>query len=99
MKTVLLAAIAALALSGCVTAEEMAAQRAEFKAQVATADDSDCRSYGAEQGTPVYVQCRMVKDQQRIQQTAAAQAAANEQFNHGLCLIATGAYPGRPVNC
>ena len=88
-----------LALSGCVTAEEMAAQRAEFKAQIATADDSECRSYGAEQGTPVYVQCRMVKEQQRIQQTAAAQAAANEQFNRGLCLMANSAYPGRPVNC
>jgi hypothetical protein len=99
MKTVLLAAIAALALSGCVTAEEMAAQRADFKAQVATADDSDCRSYGAEQGTPVYVECRMVKDQQRIQQTAAAQAAANEQFNHGMCMMANGLYPGRPVVC
>ena len=30
-----------LALSGCVTAEEMAAKQAEFKAQVATADNSD----------------------------------------------------------
>ncbi len=58
------------------------------------ADDSECRSYGAEQGTPVYVQCRMVKDQQRIQQTAAAQAAANEQFNSSLCNLANAAYPG-----
>ena len=88
-----------LALSGCVTAEEMAAQRAEFKAQVATADDSECRSYGAEQGTPVYVECRMVKEQQRIQQTAAAQAAANEQLNSSLCPLANATYPGRRVNC
>jgi hypothetical protein len=57
-----------LALSGCVTAEEMAAKQAEFKAQVATADDSECRSYGAEQGTSVYVQCRLTKDQQRAQE-------------------------------
>jgi hypothetical protein len=52
------------ALSGCATPEELAAQRA----QVAAADDSECRSYGAEQGTPVYVQCRMLKDQQRAQE-------------------------------
>jgi hypothetical protein len=88
-----------LALSGCVTADEMAAQRAEFKAQVAMADDSDCRSYGAKQGTPVYVECRMVKDHQRIQQTAAALAAANEQLNSSLCHLANAAYPGRRVNC
>jgi hypothetical protein len=69
-----------LALSGCA---EMAARRAEFKAQVATADDSDCRSYGAEQGTSVYVQCRMIKDQQHVQEAAAAQAAANEQLVTG----------------
>jgi hypothetical protein len=52
-----------LALTGCSTPEELAAQRA----QIAAADDSECRSYGAEQGTPVYVQCRMLKDQQRAQ--------------------------------
>jgi hypothetical protein len=69
-----------LALSGCVTAEEMAAQRAEFKAQVATADDSECRSYGAEPGTPVYVQCRMTKDQQRAQEAAASQAEYNQRL-------------------
>lgn len=73
-----------LALSGCVTAEELAAQRAEFKAQVAAGDDSECRSYGAEQGTPVYVQCRMIKDQQRAQDTAAAQDEYNRRLRCSL---------------
>jgi hypothetical protein len=79
-----------LALSGCVTAEELAAQRAEFTAQVASADDSECRSYGAEQGTPVYVECRMIKDQQRAQALVAAQAASARQFNCGLGMMAAG---------
>ena len=81
MTKILLAACMALALSGCVTAEQMAAQRAEFTAQVATADDSECRSYGAEPGTPVYVQCRMIKDQQRAQELAAAQAESARRIN------------------
>ena len=80
MENLILAACAALALSGCLTGEEMAAQQAELKAQVASADDSECRSYGAEQGTPVYVECRMIKDQQRAQETAAAQAERSREF-------------------
>jgi hypothetical protein len=79
-----------LTLSGCLTAEELAAQRAEFKAQVAAADDSECRSYGAEQGTPVYVECRMIKDERRAQETAAAQAENNRQFHCNLGLMASG---------
>jgi hypothetical protein len=55
MTKILLAACAAPALSGCVTAEEMAAQ-----------DSEDCHSYGAATGTDAYFQCRMVKSQQRI---------------------------------
>jgi hypothetical protein len=62
-----------LALSGCATPEELAAQRA----RIAAVDDSECRSYGAEPGTPVYVQCRMLKDQQRAQ----AERESDRQFN------------------
>ena len=58
MTKILLAACAALALSGCVTAEEMAAQ-----------DSEDCHSYGAATGTDAYFQCRMVKSQQHIEAT------------------------------
>ena len=79
MENLILAACAALALSGCLTGEEMAAQQAELKAQVASADPS-MPSYGAEQGTPVYVECRMIKDQQRAQETAAAQAERSREF-------------------
>jgi hypothetical protein len=69
-----------LALSGCATPEELAARRA----QVAAADDSECRSYGAEQGTPVYVQCRMLKNQQRAQE----ERESDRQFN---CNVAQAA--------
>jgi hypothetical protein len=75
---ILLAACVALALSGCVTAEEMAAQ-----------DSEDCHSYGAATGTDAYFQCRMVKSQQHIEATAAA----NAQIQHGLDIIAANHAP------
>ena len=75
-----------LALSGCVTAEEMAAQRIEAR----VADDSECRSYGAQQGTSVYVECRMVKDQQRAQEEAAAQRENQRQLACNLRGMAAG---------
>jgi starvation-inducible outer membrane lipoprotein len=41
----------ALLLTGCVSAQERLRQNAAI-------DDSKCRSYGAEVGTPAYVRCR-----------------------------------------
>jgi hypothetical protein len=38
---------------------------------------------GAEQASTVYVQCRMLKSQQRAQVTASQQAAINQQFQDG----------------
>ena len=83
MKRLLLAAAvtAGFALSGCVTAQEMAAQ-------VAAADDGDCRSYGAEPGSQTYFQCRMTKSQQHEYVAAVQQQQANEQINRGLAIIA-----------
>jgi hypothetical protein len=78
MTKILLAACAALALSGCVTAEEMAAQ-----------DENDCHSYGAATGTDAYFQCRMVKSQQHI----AARQAVNTQIQHGLDMMAAAYAP------
>jgi hypothetical protein len=82
MTKILLAACAALALSGCVTAEEMAAQ-----------DSEDCHSYGAETGTDDYFQCRMVKAQQHID----ASERANAQMQHGLDMLASNYAPPRPM--
>lgn len=81
MKMALLAALAALALSGCVTAEEMAAQNAR-------ADDTACQSYGEGPGTQAYFQCRMTKDQTRTYVQTVQAEAASEQFNRGLAIIA-----------
>jgi hypothetical protein len=74
-----------LALSGCMTTE----QRAELKAQIAAADDSECRSYGADKGTPAYVECRTVKDQQHAQAEAAAERENERQFSCNTRLIAS----------
>jgi hypothetical protein len=90
-KTVFVAAIlvAGLALSGCVTAEEMAAQNAR-------ADDSSCQSYGAAPGSSEYYTCRMTKDQTRTYISAIQAEAARQQFNHGLAMIAAN-YSGSPA--
>ena len=69
-----------LALSGCVTPEE----RAQLRAEARVADDTECRSYGAETGTSVYVECRMMKDQLRTQEEAAAQRENQRQLQCGL---------------
>jgi outer membrane lipoprotein-sorting protein len=82
-KAVFMAAIlaAGVVLSGCVTAEEMAAQNAQ-------ADDSSCQSYGATAGSSEYYNCRMTKDQTRTYISAIQAEAARQQFNHGLEMIA-----------
>ena len=83
MTKILLAACMALALSGCVTAEEMAAQ-----------DSNDCHSYGAATGTDAYFACRMVKSQQHIDDQARRMAGVQ----HGLDMMAAAAAPRpRPI--
>ena len=59
-------------LVGCMTAEQRAA-----------ADDSYCRSIGAQRGTPVYVECRLRRDETRQadSRAAAAQWQANRPRN------------------
>ena len=51
---------AATAMSGCMTAEKLAAR-----------DDATCQSYGAKPTSDIYVQCRMAQDQTRAQQQMA----------------------------
>ena len=84
MKILLLASAAilgSLALGGCVTATK-------YAAQVAVADDGDCRSYGAEPGSPAYFQCRMTKSQSHEYVAAVQQQRASEQMNRGFAIIA-----------
>jgi hypothetical protein len=63
------------------------AQQAQAQAQAAAAvaanDDAQCRSYGAEPGSPSYIQCRMNLDNQRAQVAASDRAAAIQYLlNH-----------------
>jgi hypothetical protein len=71
--------ILALGLSGCMTTEERAAADA-------AADDSYCRSIGAQRGTPVYVDCRLRRDETRQanNRAAAVQWQANRPRN---CMV------------
>ncbi|MDE4910365.1 hypothetical protein PQI07_06570 [Methylobacterium sp. 092160098-2] len=59
--------IAACAVLGaCNSARQPG--RGEFlmePAEIAAKDDAICKSYGAEPGSPAYIQCRTTQDQRR----------------------------------
>jgi hypothetical protein len=57
------ALLLAALLSGCVTAEEQA-----------RIDDSKCQGYGAQLGSPAYIQCRAQLDAAKTQAKAVADA-------------------------
>jgi hypothetical protein len=57
--------VACFALSGCAASQ----------ANLATADDAKCKSYGATVGSPAYVQCRTQLDTARTQAAATVAAA------------------------
>ena len=73
-----LALLSALALAGCQSAAEMAAE-----------DDSICQGYGLERGTPAYIQCREFQQNDRTaryeayQQRQAIWSIANAISNAG----------------
>jgi hypothetical protein len=81
MKIVIIAALAALSLSGCVTAQEM-------ERQVAAKDDRDCKSYGAAPGTDGYFQCRMTIRQQHVEEYAAAAARSQAMMDNAAKVFA-----------
>lgn len=55
-----------LLLPSCGQLEAQRQAQAVAAAQTqAVSDDAQCRAYGAAEGTPVYVQCRMNLDNQR----------------------------------
>jgi hypothetical protein len=50
---------AALALTSCVSREQLAERAAAARAEIAYQDDVQCQSYGARPGSDAYVACRM----------------------------------------
>lgn len=80
-----------IALASCAEhqpqQQAQAAAEAQAQAQArAASDDAQCRSYGAEPGSPGYVQCRMNLDNQHAQDLRQRRAWFN--FNLGSnCLI------------
>ncbi|MFG7486291.1 hypothetical protein [Methylorubrum rhodesianum] len=66
MKTIWVGAALVVLLSACNAAKTPG--RAELlmsDEEVAAKDDAICKSYGAQPGTPVYIQCRATQDQRR----------------------------------
>jgi hypothetical protein len=72
----LLIVAAALPLGACMTAAE---QQAQARA-IAANDDAACHSAGAKPGTPVYVQCREGRSNQR----AIAQIEADRSMQRSM---------------
>lgn len=55
-------------LAGCAAMQERENERLRAEAVAYEANaDAQCRSYGAQPGTPVYIQCRMNMDNRRAQ--------------------------------
>ena len=62
----------ALGLAGCGQTAEQRMQQLYAQQQL---DSAKCRSYGAKEGDPAYVQCRAQLDAARTGATAAVEAA------------------------
>lgn len=71
MRLIIAPVAAALMLAGCAEyeARQQAEAQAAYIAQEAQ-DDAQCRSYGAQPGSPSYVQCRMNISNQRANVSA-----------------------------
>lgn len=52
------AILLAFLLGGCTQMEEIRQRGLEMQAGPAPDDDGQCRSYGAQPGTPTYINCR-----------------------------------------
>jgi hypothetical protein len=70
--------LVALSLAGCITAEEQVAQ---YRAKANAEDNQKCLSYGAQPGSPAYVQCRAQLDSARTQADATVAAAPPPAVN------------------
>jgi hypothetical protein len=81
MKLVVAIMLAA-SLAGCMS-------EAERKARFAAIDDGKCQGYGAQPGTPAYVQCRAQLDAARTQAQATAAA--------GMAAVPTPVYTPAPI--
>ena len=88
MRTVLVVAALGLALAGCRTTEEVAA-----------ADDATCRGYGAQPGTDLYVQCRMMQDERRSAERIARNQSGSSGVAAGLALMNGGSVGSSPTTC
>jgi hypothetical protein len=78
MKLLRVGALIALTitLSGCAEYQQRQAEEQAARAQaIADSEDAQCRSYGAQPGSPAYIQCRMNFDNQRAQMRSAVAGA------------------------
>jgi len=81
MKALIIVFFCALALAGCKTEAERAAeenkrlqeqaeQNKRANEQIAAADDAQCKNYGLQIGTPAYADCRLKLQSLHLQATA-----------------------------
>jgi hypothetical protein len=90
MRYFLVILLATPLLAGCFRSSE------EVRAELAAKDDQECRSYGAQPGSPAYVQCRATRAS--AHETADAMEAAAPR--PGPAPIPQASYPPPPpVRC
>ena len=77
MKALSAIILTGLLLASCAQMEARRQAEAQNEANmIASNEDATCRSYGAEPGTPAYIQCRMNFSNQRAQINANDRAVA-----------------------
>ena len=95
MRTVIVV-LCGLSLAGCVSPQQQA-QRAAAVEQI---DDSQCQKMGYHPGTELYLKCRTVTVQLRMQaaqgQPMQTQDVGQRMQNAGAALSAAGAPPAMP---
>jgi outer membrane biogenesis lipoprotein LolB len=76
MMRIVLVVVALTALAGCADQAQQRQQAQAQAAAIAANEDTQCRSYGAQPGSPAYIQCRMNFSNQRAQVDANDRAIA-----------------------
>lgn len=87
--------VLAIPLAGCIVQSE--AEIAARKAELAAKDDGVCKSYGAQPGTDVYVQCRIAQQRARDDSDNAARISRSVAVNSDAATTTTSTPTLQPI--
>lgn len=77
-------------LSGCRSTAEIEAERQAERQAIETKDIRECLSYGAKEGTPEYVACRLKLKEIRQSKANAASMTPTQGWKKSTCVTEGG---------